>query len=725
MNLKHLFTLAIIALLGAQIMFAQNSNTINLETAGTLSSALTSVEKNSINDLTITGNIDARDFKTMRDGMEILYYHEDNELDDIVLSVQNIGQTTMTYVPDDNFEQALINLDYDDVLDDSVLTANINTITNLDVSETNISHLTGIEDFVGLKSLKCSNNQLKEVDVSKNTKLVVLWFANNQLTSIDISKNTNIKEFVCTGNQLESLEINNNIELRKLYCYENKLTDLDISNNTALTFVSCGFNKMVTLDISNNINLQKLYCNNNRLTTLNLKNGNNSNLTDMEANGNAALFCIEVDDAANANANANWQKDGIATYNEDCSNFDVPHFEMTYIPDDNFENALIELGYDSGEPDDSIPLTTIQTVTELQIDNMGISDLTGIEKFTALKALYCSHNNLKSIDVSKNTALNYLHCHDNELVDLNVSNNPNLFCFHCYNNKLKSIDVSNIKWLQYFYCGNNALTEIDVSNNSRLQYFGCGENQLNELDLSNNINLIDLMCYGNQLDILDLSQNIMLEELSANLSGITSLKCNEALKYIDCGWNYLETIDISQNVELAHLNLYGNKLISLDVSQNEKLKFLDCRDNQLTSLNLKNGFNHNMTNGGWETGMQASSNPNLTCIQVDDPTAAANFSDWDKDATAIYSKDCSMVGLSEFRLEEVNLYPNPVNDIVNIESSYEIKQIRVVSISGAEVMMKKASLSCLQLNMATLVPGTYLIEITTTNGFVLKTINKE
>ena len=37
----------------------------------------------------------------------------------------------VTYIPDDNFEQALINLGYDNILDDYVLTANINTITHL------------------------------------------------------------------------------------------------------------------------------------------------------------------------------------------------------------------------------------------------------------------------------------------------------------------------------------------------------------------------------------------------------------------------------------------------------------------------------------------------------------------------------------------------------------------------------------------------------------------
>ena len=38
-----------------------------------------------------------------------------------------------TYVPDDKFEQALIDLGYDTTLDDSVLTANISGLTSLNV----------------------------------------------------------------------------------------------------------------------------------------------------------------------------------------------------------------------------------------------------------------------------------------------------------------------------------------------------------------------------------------------------------------------------------------------------------------------------------------------------------------------------------------------------------------------------------------------------------------
>ena len=77
-----------------------------------------------------------------------------------------IGFGQQTYVPDDNFEQALINLGYDNVLDDSVATASIDTVTFLDVSNQNISDLTGIEDFTNLTELLVTVNQLTILDIS-------------------------------------------------------------------------------------------------------------------------------------------------------------------------------------------------------------------------------------------------------------------------------------------------------------------------------------------------------------------------------------------------------------------------------------------------------------------------------------------------------------------------------------------------------------------------------
>ena len=124
------------------------------------------------------------------------------------------GLAQNTYVPDNNFEQALIDLNYDDTLDDSVLTANISGVTSLDVINKSISDLTGIADFTTLTNLECSINQLSSLDVSNNTALVELHCRENQLTTLDLS---------------------NNVLLTYLECWGNDLTSLDVSNNTALT----------------------------------------------------------------------------------------------------------------------------------------------------------------------------------------------------------------------------------------------------------------------------------------------------------------------------------------------------------------------------------------------------------------------------------------------------------------------------------------------------------
>jgi hypothetical protein len=63
--------LSVLGLFITLVMQAQVSKTIEI-TAGTLSTALSLEEKNTVTQLTLTGTIDARDFKTMRDSMPLL-----------------------------------------------------------------------------------------------------------------------------------------------------------------------------------------------------------------------------------------------------------------------------------------------------------------------------------------------------------------------------------------------------------------------------------------------------------------------------------------------------------------------------------------------------------------------------------------------------------------------------------------------------------------------------
>ena len=103
----------------------------------------------------------------------------------ILLCLPIIGFGQFTFVPDDNFEQALINLGVDWILDDTVETMAIDTVTSLYINGLGISDLSGIEDFTGLTELFCYSNQLSTLNLSNNTQLFEVSCGSNQLTYID------------------------------------------------------------------------------------------------------------------------------------------------------------------------------------------------------------------------------------------------------------------------------------------------------------------------------------------------------------------------------------------------------------------------------------------------------------------------------------------------------------------------------------------------------------
>jgi hypothetical protein len=143
----------------------------------------------------------------------------------LLVAFPTFGSAENTSIPDANFEQKLIDLGHDDVLDGTVLTATVEIITDLNVVNSGISDLTGIEAFTALTLLYVSGNQLTSLDVSANTALTFLYVQNNQLTSFDVSTNT---------------------ALTNLYVHFNQLTSFDVSANTALNYLYVNANPDLT-----------------------------------------------------------------------------------------------------------------------------------------------------------------------------------------------------------------------------------------------------------------------------------------------------------------------------------------------------------------------------------------------------------------------------------------------------------------------------------------------
>ncbi len=184
------------------------------------------------------------------------------------------------------------------------------------------------------------------------------------------------------------------------------------------------------------------------------------------------------------------------------------------FPDANFRAALAtKLGISEGE---TITQEEINTTTFLDVSVENISNLKGIEHFTALTELYCMNNQLTALDVSNNTALTYLNCNDNQLTTLDVSNNTALEQLDCSYNQLIALDVSNNTALTTLYCYYNQLTTLDVSKNTALAWLWCNSNQLTDLNVSKNTALTYLNCSVNQI------KGAAMDALVASLPTVTS-----------------------------------------------------------------------------------------------------------------------------------------------------------------------------------------------------------
>ena len=171
----------------------------------------------------------------------------------VIISSGDIPIPTMvaineTTFPDAHFRNFLKAQSYGS---DEILTGEeIAEVTSLNVPFKNIESLKGIEYFTALTSLSCGDNNLTELDISKNTALTILSCGNNQLTRLDVSKNRALTSIICSMNKLTSLDLSRCPELTNLTCYQNQIkgTAMD-SLIQSLPTISSG-----TITVYNNTN---------------------------------------------------------------------------------------------------------------------------------------------------------------------------------------------------------------------------------------------------------------------------------------------------------------------------------------------------------------------------------------------------------------------------------------------------------------------------------------
>ena len=537
---------------------------------------------------------------------------------DVVINKQNF--------PDDNFRDWLLWIDYDK--DEKFSDEEIANITGMRIDGMEIETLQGIEYFTALKDLFCSENQLKTLDLSKNTALQFLYCYNNQLTTLDVSNCTVLVSLYCSNNQLESLDLSNNTALGWLDCTNNQLTKLklstaledvscsnnrlesldDVSNCLSLQILNCSGNQLTSLVVSNNTALIFLDCSGNQLTTLNVSNNTaltflgcgGNQLTSLDVSKNTALTYVgcPYNQLTTLDVSKNKSLRRLACMGNAISGEGMTTLvnSLPTIPAGEEEEAWMEVCYentfDVGADPDGNKMTTAQAKVATdkgwklykwinsveRVDYAGESsgedgdiaiDATNFpdENFRnwLLAQDYGADGKLTAEEIAGVTKINM---YNKEIEDLTgIAYFTNLIRLDCYWNLLANLDLSKNTALEYLNCSLNPLFTLDLSNNTALTYLDCSYNQLTTLDVTNNTALETLYCNANQLTVLDVSKNT-------------------ALYFFDCSYNKLTTLNVSNNTALKGLHCYDNQLTTLDLSKNTLLYILVCCQNAISGAGM-------------------------------------------------------------------------------------------------------------------------------------------
>ena len=233
----------------------------------------------------------------------------------------------------------------------------------------------------------------------------------------------------------------------------------------------------------------------------------------------------------------------------------------------------------------------------------------------------------------------------------------------------------------------------------------------------------------------DINQIIALDISNKGTQDLTGIDDFTALEILDVSNNSLSILDVSDNLQLKELyvsNTGGENLVinSLDLSNNLNLELLHGENLFiLEELNLQNGNNSilNVTLSCEHEGIPCELTE-LDCVTVDNAEAATNndspYSTWHIEADFFYSGDCSL-GVIDNNLAAMNVYPNPVENVLFIDDNEHIKieKITIFDMLGKVVLIDKDIFN--QLNLSEIKSGVLFIKIETENETITKRILKK
>ncbi len=298
------------------------------------------------------------------------------------------------------------------------------------------------------------------------------------------------------------------------------------------------------------------------------------------------------------------------------------------FPDEIFRTFVIN-HFDT-DKNKKLSSDEISKIENIDLSNMGIEDLSGIEHFTNINYLYCSGNKLKSLNLGTLTNMTVLNCSFNYLTSLDLSKCSSLISFECKNNGFaisldenNTFDLSSIKelvientsnWSDNVVINETKLTPTKESIRNLITYDYLVNAPLIK-DTYINFSLVVAPTTLDDVEInettfpdnpfreyistsFDKDKNLILtrDELnevtylfvpSKEISVLTGMAYFPNLIYLNCEDNAISSIDLKSLSNLRGIYASNNHLTQILFDDSVKLEELYCSNNELSNLDTR------------------------------------------------------------------------------------------------------------------------------------------
>ena len=514
------------------------------------------------------------------------------------------------FADNDNIFYNYIKTNFDKNKDDKLSGDEIYAITTINVAGKGLTSLKGIEYLTNLHVLKCYNNNISKLDLSKNTFLYQLDCSQNRIFGTDLDNLiTNLPPMLerrCYGSYIDNSdwESSTGVLWGQLRCYDTKSSNAMEGNTITKTQKSnCKsskhwkiFSKKGTYDD------WKEYATEEDQLHINAKSFPDSYFRSLITNGNSSFTPQKFDTNTDGYLSAT-EREAVTTINFNPTGTTAYYLNVESIKGiEYFPNVtqMIFNGWVGLSNDVDLSRNTKTTFVSINTSNIltiqfpksveviiFASQKVGSLNFqnqTKLMALTLTAPNLQSLNINR--------CYD--LVDLFVSGCPNLLQFSMTNNtKLERLNISGCKNIQ-----NKATLIQNIENLTKLTSLKCSNfsflSSSGQLKLTKATELQELYCDHCQILDLDLSTNTKLRSVFCSYNPMQWLtmptSCDD-LRFLDIQGCWLNNDQILKIVkalpeagdETRELTLYDsdmseqNEVTALEYNYASALKNWKCQ----------------------------------------------------------------------------------------------------------------------------------------------------